>query len=115
MPSDIDPNADIAFDWTLDRQYLTAPVERGQVAGRLKLYYNGTVLNEVNLVAQNTVDRDEWLYLFSTVLDFMKRPGFIAVVVIVILLFVCYVLLVAYLRERSRKKRMRNRSIVVRK
>jgi len=115
MPSDINPNADIAFDWTLDEQYLTAPVERGQVVGKLKLYYDGTVLEEVNLVAQNTVDRDEWMYLMSAVLDFMKKPGFIAIVVITVLLFAGYIALVAYLRGRAQKKRRRNRNIVVRK
>jgi len=112
MPNDIDVERDIVIDWTTTEPSLTAPVERGQIAGQLRLYYDGALLETVDLVAQNTVDRDEWLYILGMVTDFMKRPGFIAFVVTFVLLAVCYVFIVAYLRGRAQKKRKRQRNIM---
>jgi len=114
MPNDIDPTHDIMLDWTLDVDYLTAPVERGQAVGELTLYYEGEVLETVRLVAQNTVDRDEGLYLFSAVMEFVTHPGFVALVCIVIFMAVVYVFAMAYLRERRRRKRKRDRQIMTR-
>lgn len=114
MPNDIDVERDIVIDWTTTEPYLDAPVERGQVAGTLKLYYDGELLEEVDLVAQNTVDRDEWLYILRAVTDFIQTPGFIAFIITLIVLLTAYVFIISYLRGRAQQKRRRDRNITPR-
>ncbi len=111
MPNDLDPTQDIVIDWDLNTPRLEAPVERGQVVGEMTLYYDGRVLDKVNLVAQNTVDRDEWMYVLGGIREFTSQTWFRVAVVVAVVLAVIYVFAMAMLREYNRKRRKRNRVV----
>ena len=92
LPNNEDPKSVISYAWELDKGDMTAPVEMGQEAGVLTVYYKGEVIEKLPLVAKNNVERSEWLYLIERIGSFAKTPLFrITAIVIVILIAVYFI------------------------
>ena len=103
LPSDLDVSKDIKREIKLDQEKLTAPVEAGFVAGKIKLTYKGEVIAEVNLVAKNNVNRNGFLYILARIKSFTQSSKF------KIILVVAAVVLVLYFILALRRKRLGNR------
>lgn len=79
---------------------LQAPIEKGEILGTADLIYGSEVLGSIELVAGETVERSELLYVLSLAGGLFKSPVFIAVVVILLGGLIGYVAF-SMLRSRS--------------
>ena len=84
LPVDLDPE-EIQQQIHLDSRSIQAPVQAGQVLGRLTLSYQGEVLGEVDLVAVEDVERSELLYRIHCVQDFFHNYGVALAVILAVL------------------------------
>ena len=55
---------------------ISAPVEKGQVIGSMKLILAGEQIGEVNLVASESVERSEWLFFLDELKTFFTSAPF---------------------------------------
>ena len=69
---------------------LTAPIQKGTVLGTADLIYGSEVVGTIELVAAETVERSELLYILSLGTNLFSSPIFIAVIAIVVLGLVGY-------------------------
>ena len=83
---------DISYNFTIDEKLLNkkgginAPVEQGQVIGTLSIYNGAELLDTVNLLAGETVERNTLKWLFFTVIEsivFKILAGLVIVVLVI--------------------------------
>ncbi|MDR1002054.1 MAG: D-alanyl-D-alanine carboxypeptidase [Oscillospiraceae bacterium] len=86
---------------------VAAPIEKGQVIGTVTLKYADENLGTVNLIASESVERNEFLYILSILNDVVSSTAFIVVVFILILMAVIYVLWSVYFNKNKKKQRVR--------
>ena len=87
---DTNISEEIKREVQLDYESLEAPVTAGFSAGRITLTYKGEVLETVELVAKNSVDRNSFLYLLARIQNFTKTPKFkitVACIIAVVLIY----------------------------
>lgn len=70
--------------------YLTAPIQQGDVAGTVTLSINGERLGTVDLIAGSTVTRNEVLYTVTKVGEFFSSTYFKVVVVLTVIVIAGY-------------------------
>ena len=70
--------------------YLTAPIQQGDVVGTVTLSINGEKLGTVDLIAGSTVTRNDVLYTLTKVGEFFSSTCFKVVVVLTILVVAGY-------------------------
>jgi len=88
---------------------LVAPVEGGEKAGVLYLRYRGEVIAEIPLVTRNSVEKSSFLQITTGIVNFIKTPGFIITVVIIVLAAIAGVFVTAaYRYRRAVRRRYRN-------
>lgn len=94
---------------TLDAERVDAPVEKGQVLGRVELIINvDQKIGEVELVAGDTVGRSWLLYAWSGVAGFFTSVWFWLGLLALLLLLVGYIILnIVYNRRRRRQRLQR--------
>ena len=94
---------------TLDAQRVDAPVEKGQVLGRVELIINtDQVIGSVELVAGDTISRSWLLYAWSRVAGFFTSVWFWLGLLALVLLIIGYVILnIVYNRRRRRQRLQR--------
>ena len=85
VPSNVTP-ASVMLEVVREsvKKDITAPVEAGEVLGQAKVYYAGTELATINLVAAQTVERSFGGFIMSKLSDLVGSTGFM---VLTILLF----------------------------
>ncbi len=87
---------------------VNAPIQKGQVIGKLKLKLDDEVIGEVNLVATEAVERSNLLYILDQIGRFFSSIWFrLAMIVIVIFLVIYITLIVMYNRKKKKRKRVR--------
>lgn len=106
MPTDYDP-AKLKVDMELP-ETLEAPVQKGQVVGRVSLTYEGVSYGSLDMVATDDVARSEFQYVVKVVQDtwalwWVKLLA--AAVGLLVVVGVCYFLLI---RPAQRGKRRRH-------
>ena len=105
LPNDLDTSKDIQ----LDNRVLSdakAPVEKGQSFGELVVRYKGSVtLGTTRLVAGNSIERSNLLYVLDLLTDFFTSRWFITAVIAAIVLFAGYCFL--YYKAKKRQRRYR--------
>lgn len=94
---------------TLDAQRVDAPVEKGQVLGRVELIINtDQVIGAVDLVAGDTIGRSWLLFAWSRVAGFFTSVWFWLSLLMLVLLIIGYVILnIVYNRRRRRQRLQR--------
>ncbi len=102
VPSSVDPKRDIELKWTLDSEYLTAPVKAGQRVGTVEIFLKGEKLGEVPLVSRTNVAQHGGLRILSRAEQLIKTPFFKLLIIASVLGIVVYVLFTAYTRSRRR-------------
>ena len=95
---------------TLDAQRVDAPVEKGQVLGKVSLYINvDQKIGEIELVAGDSIERSWLLVAWRHVAGFFTSIWFWLGLVVLILLIVGYVILnIVYNRRRRQQRVQRN-------
>ncbi|MBQ2780174.1 MAG: D-alanyl-D-alanine carboxypeptidase [Clostridia bacterium] len=85
-----------------------APIERGKVYGKLTLKINlDQVIGEVDLVASEGIQRSALLYAWRQVTDFLATPWFYIAIGVVLLLLFGYIVLNLYYNRKRRKNNQR--------
>ncbi len=74
LPSDISID-DIESTIELFQDTIAAPVEEGQVLGTMTLSYGDKVYGTLDLVTTNSVERSDFLYRKTQVMDFFSHSG----------------------------------------
>ncbi len=84
---------------------IVAPISQGQVLGKLNVWYDGSIIGSLDLVAMNDVERNEILYFFDELQKFFARPLVtltVIVIIVLILVFIIYTVLVNMSNQRRR-------------
>lgn len=102
LPNNTDPNQ-IQAETALNEK-IAAPIQQGQVLGRITYTLNGKTLISTDLVALNEVERDEIIHVINSILGFLLNP-FVLIPLIVILLLLIYI----NINRRKRRKQRRSR------
>lgn len=103
--NDLDPSQIIAKP-VLYSDPVDAPVTKGQVYGKVEFYINlDQKIGEVNLVANESVDRSEVLALWDQVQKFLTSPWFYVLLILLVLLLIGYVVLNIVHNQKRRKNR----------
>lgn len=71
-------------------EYLTAPIEQGDVVGTVTLSINGEKLGTVDLIAGSTVSRNQVLYTLTKVGGFFSGTYFKVVVILTLIVVAVY-------------------------
>lgn len=111
LPNDMDLSK-VTQTVRLDSDTVAAPVEEGQVLGRLVLAYEGEELGTVDLVSVSAAERSALLYRLNQVKEFFSHPVMrvvAAVAVIVIAALVLRKILTPSRRNRYGSKRYSGR------
>ncbi len=108
LPAEVDVLTDISLEWTLNREYFTAPVSEGEVGGELSVVYKGEKLGSCDLVTKNSVSRDNFLYIFDLISEFLVSAVFTTIIIWAVVIAGIYILaLIAarIIRSKNRKRR----------
>ena len=71
-------------------EYLTAPIQQGDVVGTVTLSINGENLGTVDLIAGSTVTRNQVLYTLTKVGEFFSSSYFRVVVILTVIVVAVY-------------------------
>lgn len=86
-------------------QSVEAPVEKGQILGKVTVSYNGKEYGTLDLVALNAVERDEWMYRISRIEAFFGQLWVRAVLIAAAVLILVLVFRSLFLGRRRRRYR----------
>ncbi|MGI6577914.1 MAG: D-alanyl-D-alanine carboxypeptidase family protein [Eubacteriales bacterium] len=106
LPNDFDP-ADVVREIVVyDENQITAPITKGQKLGEISLTYKGRSYGTLNLVALNSVQRDQVLYYMDQFHTFMSQTWVRAAIIGLAALLVLYIIIaIIYNRRRRRMNR----------
>ncbi len=89
-----------------EKEYCTAPIEKGQKLGTLSLYLGDKVIGSIPVVAGEEAPRNFLYALWSDIHDAIFSGWFLAILLLLVLAAVGYVFLnIRYNRKRNRKWR----------
>lgn len=108
LPKDVKVE-DFEQNVTLFVESVEAPVQEGQVFGKITLTYDGEEYGTLDLVALNNVERSELLYRIDCAEKFLANTW---VKVAIIAFGVLIILLVIIISTHTKRKRRRSRSYV---
>ena len=101
LPKDVDPDL-VEATPNLFSEEVDAPVEAGQVLGVLVLSYDGTEYGKLDLVADTSVERSDFLYYKHQVESFFQNAGVKLILAAVLILAVIVLLRVLVFQKRRR-------------
>lgn len=88
LPKDVTDD-DITVTSVFFEESVTAPVEKGQVLGKVTVSYRGKEYGTLDLVALNAVERDEWMYQVSRIKAFFEKT-WVRVVILVLAVLIIF-------------------------
>lgn len=86
-----------------EKQTLVAPVEAGTVLGKMELRFEGETLAVIDLVAAESVERSEFLYVLDKLKILVASGWFKLAVIVLSVLIVFYIVLFIVLNRRRKK------------
>lgn len=84
-------------------EFVTAPVEKGQVICRGRVLYAGKVIKEIDLVAGNDVNKNFFSFVGTVAEEIFATTAFKIIAVIVVVAFIALFMLIR--RRKARKRR----------
>ena len=102
LPNDFSPDS-VELDYSYD-QDVAAPVEIGDVLGKVTVRYNGREYGEIKLVAASKVERNTLLYVLDRVSTFFSGAIFKIILIVVIALIALFVIYMVLVNKRRRSK-----------
>ena len=109
LPTSVDLATDIRYSYNTYADYLDAPVESGEEAGKITVMYGDKILGSCSLVTTSSIGRSEFLYFLSRVSEFTKSRFFIGSLAGAAVLSVIYVMIKAAMREKKLRHSYRKR------
>lgn len=103
LRKDIDDEKDIKTVINTEES-ISAPVTKGQVAGSVKVMYEGRELGRSELITTADVTRSDFLYTVEKIREFTTGGFFIASAVSAVALTIAYVLVKARVRTRKLRR-----------
>ena len=101
LPKDVDPDQ-VEMTINLFSESVDAPVEAGQVLGVLTLSYDGVDYGKLDLVADTSVERSDFLYYKDQVESFFRNAGVRLLLAVALIAVVIVLLRVLVFRKRRR-------------
>lgn len=95
----------IIYSQEEDADPLMAPIETGQILGKITLSYNGKTYGPVNLVAGASVELSKPRYIMYKVEETLSKTWVKVTIIVVVLLFVGYIIFVIQYNRNRRKRR----------
>ncbi len=89
------------------QETLDAPVQKGEVIGTATIYYKDQELEKINLVAIETVNRDEFSYSMQIIQNILTSPWFLWISGIILVLFLVYLVFVFRVKKGEKKSTTR--------
>ncbi len=105
LPAGTNIDEEIALEWTLTKDYFTAPVSDGEVGGRLTVSYNGISFGTYDLVTRNSVNRDNILYVLDLIGGVTRTRPFKVIVSAAVIAFIGYIGILVYVTVNRGKRR----------
>lgn len=87
-----------------------APVEQGQKLGTVTLVYDGVTYGTLDMTAAYSVSRSDFLYYVKTARDYLSLWWVKALLVLAFLVILYFVIWLAVLRPRNRRRRRYSRT-----
>lgn len=75
LPKNADLERDIVSDVQIDEN-IEAPIEKGDKLGSAKYSYKGEIIGETDLIASNSVERDNLLFIIHKITNIITSPFF---------------------------------------
>ena len=85
-----------------------APVNKGDILGKVKIKYADNVIAEVNLVAGDSLKRNAMMYAGHIIKTIVTNPVFIIVVSVAVLVLLVYMMIV-YNKYKKQQKKAKDR------
>lgn len=104
LPQNADIDKEITMNCEMFDEVLTAPIEKGQILGKLTVLYNGEMVGTANLLSNADVDKSNVLYVLDQIKNVVSGVWFKASVVIFIIIFAFYIT-ITLLRKSKREPR----------
>ncbi len=105
LPSDTNIEEEIKLSWTTDAEEIQAPVQKGQVVGRVTALYRDESIGTADLIATADITRSDMLYGLYKIKEFSKSRFFIAALISAVVFFIIYVFGKAiFLKKRKEHK-----------
>ncbi len=95
------------IDTEVIKYELKAPVKKGDVVGKVKVYYEDKLINQRNLIAAETVQKGGFLSIFG-IPDWMAPFVYITVVLLALIIFINHRIKKSR-RDKARRKREERR------
>lgn len=103
LPKDVNVD-EMEKQINLFSETVEAPVEQGQVLGTMRLTYQGEEYGTLDLVADSSVERSEFLYRINQIQKFFQN-GLVRLLLVVILVAVAALLLRIFVFRKRRRYR----------
>ncbi len=85
-------------------EVVDTPIAKGTKIGTATVYYKNQPLTKLNLIASETVERSELVYIMTVVKNVITSPIFIIAAAFVLVLFIAYLVFVARLSKSKNKE-----------
>lgn len=109
LPANVKVESEITTKTITYSDSLQAPVDEGQIAGEIVLYYNGGEICRVKLKTTASVARSKILYVLGQIKAFVLSVKFIASAGAFVVLLVAYILIKAAVRGGKKRRRRKLR------
>lgn len=90
------------------REDVMAPVEKGEVLGKLDIKYADNVIASVNLVAGDSVSRSGILYIGHIIKTVVSSPVFLIIAAVILAAVIVYIMTI-YVRHKQKQRDARKR------
>ena len=103
LPKHTDPDQ-FKREITMNCDSLEAPVQEGDVVGHIKVYYNGVLLGETDLVVRSNITRSGTEYRVAQITDFIRSKQFLIISLSIIGVCALYFVVTAIYRAQVKQK-----------
>lgn len=105
LPAELDYQTDITVEHRIYEDSAKAPIYKGDEYGEIVvLYKHDAVIGRTKLVSGTNIDRSNLLYFFSRIKGFISGTWFKVFVSAAVVLYVIYIILYMYMKNKARKK-----------
>ena len=104
LEKDTDLSLRVSYTYTLVSKELTAPVSFGDKAGTLYLYYDGILIDEIDLIIKADITGSSSDFLMSRITEFVRSDLFTKLIIAVLGVCLGYILITAVIRGQKVKK-----------
>jgi hypothetical protein len=105
--SGIDIDKDIKFETELNYEKLDAPFDAGLTVGHIKAYYNGSLIDECELITDRGIDSHGFLVFMYKMKKLTQNPLFLIPFLLICGAFIYYKLKTSDGKKRTKRRKRR--------